>query len=63
MRWGARPSSTHASSADRASKVSGPGPPRQWPMPGAMNSRKNSCVSASAASASAPSPTVLTTSS
>src|SRR5689334_8103416 len=39
MRSGALPAETHWSSALTMSKVSGPSPPAQWPMPGTMNSR------------------------
>ena len=42
IRDGGVPCSTHASSADTASKVSGPSPPLQCPIPGTMNSRSQS---------------------
>jgi len=37
--FGAMPCSTHCSRARVESKPLRPGPPRQWPMPGSMNSR------------------------
>ena len=43
MRLGVWPFSTHRSSVPMASNVFGPSPPRQWFIPGAMNSRIESC--------------------